>query len=210
MTGVRSQVAAQSMVPVTTSLNRPALYMILDPRAPVMPPTVATRYDVIAVANADVDQMRGVVQLDGPLSDPEWAELVERLLPDGMFVARVAGSGTAVGTVGVIHNPRGSRFYFPGGGAIAYLVVDPPHRGQGLGAALIARAITRLRRAGYHNVWLGVEEWRLPAVVTYLNRGFVPFLHTPDPDALAARWTDVFKQIGRIPDPERWPRALLR
>ena len=153
--------------------------------------------------------MRGLVELDGPLTDPQWAELVERLLPDAMFVARMASSGTAVGTVSAIQNPRGSRFHFPGGGAIAFLVVEPSHRGHGLGAALVDRALTRLRSAGYRNVWLGVQEWRLPAVVTYLDRGFVPFLHAPDPDSLAARWADVFKEIGRNPDLERWPRGLL-
>jgi GNAT superfamily N-acetyltransferase len=80
-----------------------------------------------------------------------------------------------------VHNPRGSRFYFPGGGEIGYLVVDAAHRGRGLGSALVATALARLTSAGYRHVWLGT---------------------------LAARWQSVFDALGRPADPSAWPREL--
>ena len=111
-----------------------------------------------------------------------------------------------IGAVSSIHNPRGSRYYFPSGGAIAYLVVAAGHRGHGVGLRLVTAARDRLRAAGYRHIWLGVEETRLAAIVTYLKAGFVPFLHRPDPDALAMRWRDVFQHLGRNADAASWRR----
>lgn len=194
------------LMPRQSTHNRSALYMLWDPHASEVVPTVARSYEIITVAVDDVDALRDLAEAGEPTSDSAWAEFVDRLLPDGMFVARHVGTGVPIGTVSVIHNPRASRFHFPGGGAIACLAVDPQHRGHRLGSALVAHALGRVRRAGYHTVWLAVEEWRLPAIVTYLDVGFMPFLHSPAADVLAARWTDVFRQIGRAANPERWAR----
>jgi len=180
--------------------------MIWDADAPRKPAPIAAGYEIAALGAEEADAYRRVVELDGALTDAQWKEFVELLLRDGMFIARRADSGEAVGIVSVIHNPNGSRFHFPGGGEIAYLVVDEHHRGLGLGRALVTTAVERLSAAGYRNIWLGVQETRLPAIKTYLGAGFVPFLHPPTPDILESRWLAVFEQLGRKPSP--WPRAL--
>ena len=180
--------------------------MIWDADAPREPAVVAAGREVAAVGADQADACRHLVELDGPLKDAQWKEFVERLLPNGMFIARVTDSREAIGTVSVIHNPSGSRFHFPGGGEIAYLVVDARHRGYRLGHALVTAAVDRLRSAGYRTIWLGVEETRLTAIRTYLDAGFVPFLHPPTPDALESRWLEVFERLGRTPSP--WPRVL--
>lgn len=187
-------------------LPRQALYMIWDTDAPRMPAPIAVGYEIEVVGPEMADAYRRVVELDGALRDAQWKEFVELLLPGGMFIARTADSGEAIGTVSVINNPSGARFYFPGGGAIAYLVVGAQHRGRGIGHALVKAAIDRLRSSGYRNIWVAVEETRMPAIKTYLDAGFVPFLHPPTPDVLESRWLEAFARLGR--QPSAWPRAL--
>lgn len=194
--------------PERASPPRPALYMLWDSRAVRHPAPVPDGYELIAVASERLDSMRPVVELDGALTTAQWDAFAERILPDGLFAVRVASTQEPVGVISAVHNPRGGRFYFPGGGELGYLVVEPAHRGRGLGRALVAAALARLRSAGYRTIWLGVQEWRLSAIRTYLRAGFVPFLHAPDPDGLAARWNDVFRQLGQPPDTSRWRRGV--
>ncbi len=187
----------------------PALYMLhraaahADDGAPVDP-----HYDVRPVASERLADARPVVELGGALPDAAWEGFAERVLPDGLFVAVARESGARVGTAAAAHNPRGSRFHFPGGGELGYLVVDPSHRGRGLGLALTRAVVARFRAAGYRHVWLGVQGWRLPAVRTYLRAGFVPLLHPPHPEVLERRWRRVHERLGLPADPAAWPRAL--
>ena len=186
----------------------PALYMVRDPHAPIEALRVAPPFELVAVSTESADPVRVLLAFEWKIGDDGWAAFLDRILPDGMFVVREQGSRLPVATVSVIHNPRGSRFHFPRGGAIAYLYVMPAHRGAGLGSALMSGAVARLRSAGYRTVWVAVEETRLPAIEIYLRVGFVPFLHPPDPEALQARWLAVYRQLGRPGTPEQWPRDL--
>jgi mycothiol synthase len=189
--------------------SRPALYMIhVGPRPASTAPLVPPGYEIAAVPSEDVARARYVIELDGSLTDAQWENFASLLLPDALFVARHVETGAWVGTASAVHNPRGSRFYFPGGGEIGYLVVDPAHRRHGLGFALVGTVLARLTRAGYRHVWLGVQGWRLPAIRTHLAMGFAPFLHPPDPEMLSARWQRVFDALSRPADPSAWPRHL--
>jgi GNAT superfamily N-acetyltransferase len=185
-----------------------ALYMLRPPRAasrPSLPPS----FDVRAVPNERLQIVRAIVELDGPLSDPAWQSVSDAILPDGLFIARECVSDRPVGTASAVHNPRGGRFFFPGGGELGYLVVAPAFRGRGLGAALVAAVVHRFETAGYRHVWVGVQGWRLPAIRTYLAAGFKPFLHAPEPAVLEARWRRIFARLGREVDTTQWPRRLF-
>jgi ribosomal protein S18 acetylase RimI-like enzyme len=152
-------------------------------------------YELGAVPNERVDTMRALIEEDGVVTDAQWTAFIDLILPDGFLVARERETSEAVGTISAVHNPHGARFYFPGGGALGYLVVNPAHRGRGLGHALVSAAVDRLRTAGYRTIWLGVHDWRDAAIRTYLAAGFIPFLHGPDPHALAARWRAIFDRL---------------
>jgi GNAT superfamily N-acetyltransferase len=185
-----------------------ALYMLRPPQAsskPSLPPT----FDICSVPNERLQIARAIVELDGPLSDPAWQSFSDAVLPDGLFIARESATARLVGTASAVHNPRGSRFLFPGGGELGYLVVEPAFRGRGLGAALVAAVVHRFETAGYRHVWVGVQGWRLPAIRTYLAAGFRPFLHAPEPAVLEARWRRIFAQLGREVDTTLWPRRLF-
>ena len=192
---------------LTAERQRPALYMVLRPEARWRAPAVSSSYEIVAVPSEEIALARPVVELDGALTDAQWEQFTDRVLPDGLFLARERKSGRWVGTASAVHNPRGGRFFFPGGGEIGYLVVDPAHRRRGLGLSLVLVAVTRFRAAGYRTIWLGVQGWRLPAIRTYLAAGFIPFLHPPAPDTLEARWREVFAALGRNANPTEWRKS---
>jgi mycothiol synthase len=186
----------------------PALYM-LWPRSllAVSPPvTIPEGYTLRPYSDGDEQRLFPLFASEGwTITAPEWQDYTDRILPDGLFVVWHVANNQPVGTAGAIHNPRAGRYYFPFGGALAYLVVHPDHRGRGLGVGLAALVVQRLRAAGYVNIWVGVQGFRLPAIKTYLRIGFVPFLHQ---DGLAARWKRICEDIEWPFAPEIWPTTL--
>jgi GNAT superfamily N-acetyltransferase len=156
------------------------------------------------VVSERVDQARSIVEADGVVTDNEWQRYRDSLVPDGLFAILDRESSEWVGCIGASHNPAATRFYFPGGGELGYLVLLPAHRRRGLGSALIATAIRRLNQGGYRHIFLGVQGWRLLAIRSYLRAGFRPFLHAP---GLGQRWKSVFAALGSQPRAE-WPTAL--
>jgi mycothiol synthase len=124
-----------------------------------------------------------------------------------MFVIQERASSAWVGAISAVHNPAATRFYFPGGGELGYLVVAPEHRGRGLGTALITAALRRLDQGGYRHIFLGVQGWRLPAIRSYLRIGFQPFIHAPE---LLPRWESIFAALEREVNSTDWPTVLVR
>ncbi|HXB67201.1 MAG TPA: GNAT family N-acetyltransferase [Candidatus Acidoferrales bacterium] len=186
--------------------QRPAMYMLWPhqrglPDVPSFPPA----YRLYTVASERLDEARAVVETDGAMSDSEWRRFCDSVVPDGLFVVVEDKSSAWVGSIGAAHNPAATRFYFPGGGQLGYLVVLPDHRGRGLGAALAAAAVRRLLHGGYRHIFLGVQDWRLAAIRSYLRLGFQPFIHAPE---LAERWRSVFGALGCEPRELDWPTSL--
>jgi mycothiol synthase len=186
----------------------PALYMVW-PRSAItvpLPTIVPDGYALGAYKDGDTQALSALFAQEGwNVDDAEWRDYMERVLPNGLFILSHTASNQVVGTAGAIHNPRGGRYYFPFGGALAYLVVHPEHRGRHLGTMLAALVVQRLRAAEYEQIWVGVQGFRLPAIKTYLKLGFVPFLHQA---GLAERWQRICEQIGWLYTPDAWPSSL--
>jgi mycothiol synthase len=195
------------MTPAVDERQLPAMYMVwpLD-RLPV-PPAVEPRegYTIRACLEPDLGPVRRLIDADGPISDRAWDEFRDRIVPEGAFLGLHGASGEPVATASAVHNPRATRYYFPFGGEVGYVSVDPAHRRKGLGRAIVARVVTRLLEAGYRHVFVGVQGWRLPAVKCYLSLGFVPLLHN---DELLPRWRRICEQIGWVVREAEWPHSL--
>jgi len=116
--------------------------------------------------------------------------VLARCLPGGLFFIVHEATGALVGTACAIHNPTA---HHPFGAEVGWVAVDPAHRGKGLGYAVTAAATRRLREAGYEQIYLLTDDWRLPALRTYLRLGFVPFLFQPN---MAKRWRAVCDRLG--------------
>jgi mycothiol synthase len=93
----------------------------------------------------------------------------------------------------------------PSGGELGWVAADPAHRGKGLGTAVCAAATARLLQAGYRQVHLFTEHWRLPAIHIYFKLGYVPLLHLPE---MYDRWRVICDQLERPFEPDAWIAAL--
>lgn len=141
------------------------------------------------------------------VADQEWQDYKDRVLPNGLFVIVHADTNILVATAGAVHNPNASRYYFPFGGELGFLMVHPEHRGKRLGYLVSAMVVERFISARYESIRVCVQGFRLGAIKTYLRLGFVPFLHSED---VCLRWERICGHIGRPFEAERWPGGLTR
>jgi mycothiol synthase len=185
----------------------PAMYLVwpID-RLPAAPEAaIPGEYVLRACLESDLGAVRTLLNADGPVPDAAWEDFRDRIVPGGAFLIAQRGSGHPVATASAVHNPRATRYYFPFGGEVGYVTVDPTHRGRGLGRAVVARVVARLIEGGYRHIFVGVQGWRLPAVKCYLGLGFVPLLHH---EALLPRWLRVCEQVGWTAREAEWPQSL--
>jgi mycothiol synthase len=123
---------------------------------------------------------------------------ISRLLPGGWFLAVHQESNETVASAMALHSH--SELH-PFGGELGWLAGDPAHAGRGLGLVVSAAVTTRFIAAGYRNIHLYTEDWRLPALKTYLKLGYVPFLFSPE---MPERWQAICTQLQWPFTPETW------
>jgi mycothiol synthase len=71
------------------------------------------------------------------------------------------------------------------------------HRGKGLGRLVSLAVLHHLRQRGFRAADLSSDDWRVPAIRTYLGLGFVPVYLTDAErfDDHEARWSAIFTQL---------------
>ncbi len=110
-------------------------------------------------------------------------------LPGGIFFAAERVSGALAATAAAQHSPTEMH---PFGGALGWVASDPDHRGRGLGTAVCACVVKRLLDAGYSDIHLLTDDFRLAAIKIYLKQGWMPFLFADD---MKERWRVIGEQI---------------
>jgi predicted dehydrogenase/GNAT superfamily N-acetyltransferase len=114
----------------------------------------------------------------------------DKLLCDGLFVVEHKPSGELVATAMATHSPTDLH---PFGGELGWVAADPDHKGKGLGLAVCAAATRRLIAAGYQDIRLQTDDWRLPALKVYLKLGYDPMLYC---DGMGERWRAILQKLG--------------
>ncbi len=114
----------------------------------------------------------------------------DKLLPNGFFVIEHSATGRLVATAMATHNPTELH---PFGAELGWVAGDASHKGKGLGTAVCAAVTRRLIAAGYTDIRLQTDDWRLPAIMVYLRLGYEPMLYC---DGMAQRWRAVKEQLG--------------
>lgn len=80
----------------------------------------------------------------------------------------------------------------PAIGELHMVAVLSDHRGKGLGHLLNALILHRLKALGYQKAHLKTDDWRLPAIKTYLTAGFQPLnTHESHPE----RWEAIVAKL---------------
>jgi mycothiol synthase len=116
--------------------------------------------------------------------------MIRNLLPDGFFVIEHKASHKLVATTVAGHRHTALH---PFGGELGWVAGDPKHKGKGLGTAVCAAVTARFIQAGYKEIYLSTDDWRLPAIMVYLRLGYEPMLYADD---MKGRWKAVCKKLG--------------
>ena len=116
--------------------------------------------------------------------------LFPQIIPGGIFVIEHKATGDLVATSFCKHRPIEGRAF---GGELGWLAGDPDHSGKGLGMAVCSAVIARFIQAGYKNIYVRTQDWRLAALKIYLKLGYQPYI---DSDEMAEVWRNIFKELN--------------
>ncbi len=82
-----------------------------------------------------------------------------------------------------------------GEGYLHMVAALPECRGLGIGHAMLSRALEMMEARGCTHAVLTTDDFRLPAIKTYLDAGFRPVIyHDPDSD-MRERWDQVIAAL---------------
>lgn len=148
----------------------------------------------------DKPRFRRVMELSGwpGWDDEKLKPWLARILPEAWIMAVEQESGEIVASAMGLHSHTEQH---PFGAELGWVASDPVHRGKGLGRAVCAAVTARLLAAGYRNIHLYTDDFRHPALMTYLKLGYVPFLFRPD---VADRWRTICAALNWPYTPETW------
>ncbi|NNE00540.1 MAG: GNAT family N-acetyltransferase [Pirellulaceae bacterium] len=124
-----------------------------------------------------------------------------RLIPTGWFVAVTSDSDRLVASAMCLHNYTGRS---PESGTLGWVGCNAQHRGKRLGSAVTAAVTTRFLQAGYKDIELYTEHFRLPALHSYLRLGYVPYLYST---SVTEVWREVCHSLNWRFTPDQWPRG---
>lgn len=104
-------------------------------------------------------------------------------------VVSQAGAARVVATASARYLPD----RYPEAGYVHYVGVRVSERGRRLGEAVTRRVLAHFADAGLDQAVLETDDFRLPAVRTYLRLGFVPEPCAPGHDL---RWSKVLRNLS--------------
>jgi mycothiol synthase len=104
-----------------------------------------------------------------------------------MFV--ITASGQVVATASAA-NPK----ELPNTGYVHFVATHPDHTGKRLGYWISLATLHEFSKLGYQDAILTTDDFRLPAIRTYLRLGFSP--ENTDPSH-TLRWAEVLRQLQK-------------
>ena len=69
-------------------------------------------------------------------------------------------------------------------------------RGKGIGQAMANFSIEEFRRRNINEVFLTTDDFRVPAVKTYLKAGYRPIIYTDPESDMLERWEKLYSEIN--------------
>jgi mycothiol synthase len=145
-----------------------------------------------AVSEDDV----GLAAVMASAFGPEWttARVRQALLdaPDVKVTYLIAAGTTPVATASARLVPD----RFPHSGYVHWVGSHLEHRGRRLGAIASIAVLQYFREVGCRDAVLETDPFRLPAIRTYLNLGFVPENVDPEHERV---WREVFANLQGRP-----------
>lgn len=169
-------------------------------RAIPLSPALPAGYELRTWApDDDLDSLAAT--LTGAFQD-EWSpERVRTSLteaPDVRAVYAVFRDGKVVATASSRLLPE----RFPESGYVHWVGTVPEHARLGLASLLLIRLLSEFAERGCKDAVLETEDFRVPAIRTYLRLGFTPAYEVGDEDH-RERWSAIFQHALSTPSPHR-------
>jgi mycothiol synthase len=120
-------------------------------------------------------------------AEPYFAEDSHMPLAGAFFLT--AGD-SPVATAQFHRKPDGQ---YAGIAELGWVAVDPAHQGRGLAMVVNLAVMHYAASLGYDEIFLNTDDWRLPAIRTYLKLGFEPWLTDP---SHAERWRTIYEALA--------------
>lgn len=175
--------------------GQPQLKMRFRAFAGLAPVRLAPAYALATLAQRSLAEWIAVLNATGQLGawDDRRAGAAlagERpVLAAGTYLILAAGRAVATACT-IPPTPAESR------SELGWVAVAPSHQGRGLGLQVCRAVLWYARRRGWPATTLNTNDWRLPAIRTYLKLGFEPeFTHASH----RARWQAIRRQLGAGP-----------
>lgn len=130
-----------------------------------------------------IPQRRGVFD--------EWIKNRAHAVPESDTFFILSPEGKAVATTTAIEEPEKIGYVHMVGSL-------PETRGKGIGHAMVSITNGIMEERGCVYSYLTTDDWRLAAIKTYLDGGFLPVLYG-DRDEMLNRWNDVLLKLGYPP-----------
>lgn len=150
-------------------------------------------YTLRTAVAGDEKELSRVLNLAFP--DDPWdtarvrRDLTEAPDVEAVFVIEHAGRIVATGSSRYVPDR------FPGSGYLHWVGADPAHAGKSLGRIVTLATLHHMREHGRADAVLETDDFRLPAIRTYLNLGFLPE-DTREGDL--DRWARIFDRLERF------------
>jgi mycothiol synthase len=174
--------------PKQTQLLMHRQHLDHDPAVPPLP----AGYEVRTANGADDE--RALAGLLTAAFEEEWTvERVRKELtdaPDVLAVYVVTWQGQPVATA----SSRTAQDKFPGSGYVHWVGAHPGHARRGLGSILMNRLLQDFQERGYRDAVLETDDFRLPAIKSYLRRGYLPVYDVNGEDH-RPRWAAIFPAL---------------
>ncbi len=84
---------------------------------------------------------------------------------------------------------------YPDAGYVHYVAVSRRARGHRLGAAVTAQCLIGFGKRGLPTAVLETDDFRVPAVVTYLRLGFVPEIRPQTASVETKSWSELLPEL---------------
>lgn len=110
-----------------------------------------------------------------------------RVPDDGFFVA-LDSAGRIAASASVQLGEHA-----PGSATVHAVCTSPEHRSRGLGKLVTLAVMDYAVKHGIADTWLTTDDFRIPAVIIYLQLGFLPVLYEPD---MRGRWLALMQKLG--------------
>ncbi len=166
--------------------------------------SVPDGYLLRTAGTEDVPSFRSLMaQVElGTWDDETLAQVAATVVPSGWLVVVHEPTDTLVATG--MAQQRPIEPLYPDGYEVGWIAAHPAHGGRGLGRAVTAAAAACLVEIGASCIYLQTDDFRLPAIKTYLRLGFVPHLWA---DGMEARWQEVCERLSWPFTPKAWQRT---